>query len=89
MQDCIGAIMIDERDSVATLTEDAELMELVEVFCGDRSFFTCALEFIPQYHKIAVKDIAPGEPVYKYGHPIGRAAREIEAGEHVHLHNLL
>ena len=89
MQDCVSAIMIDESDSVATLAGDAELMELVEVFCGNRSFFTCALEFIPQYHKIAVKDVAEGEPVLKYGQPIGRALRDIEAGEHVHLHNLL
>ena len=39
-------------------------------------------------HKYAVRDIARGESVVKYGFPIGEAARAIKAGEHVHTHNL-
>jgi altronate hydrolase len=39
-------------------------------------------------HKIAVRPIAAGEPVVKFGFPIGRATRDIAAGEHVHTHNL-
>lgn len=43
---------------------------------------------IPAGHKIAIRPLAQGEPVMKYGLPIGTATRAIEAGEHVHTHNL-
>ncbi|HEX5685153.1 MAG TPA: altronate dehydratase family protein [Ideonella sp.] len=43
---------------------------------------------IPAGHKIALRRIAPGEVVFKYGQPIGVAEVPIEAGEHVHVHNL-
>ncbi len=39
-------------------------------------------------HKVALRDIAAGEEVRKYGWPIGRAKAAIAAGEHVHSHNL-
>ena len=43
---------------------------------------------VPAGHKIAARRIAAGEPVKKYDTVIGVAARDIEAGEHVHSHNL-
>lgn len=43
---------------------------------------------IPPGHKLAVRAIAPGTAVRRYGQIIGFAARGIEAGEHVHTHNL-
>lgn len=43
---------------------------------------------IPAGHKLALKSIAAGESVIKYGFPIGEAQSPIEAGEHVHIHNL-
>ena len=39
-------------------------------------------------HKYAVRAIKQGEPVVKYGFPIGTAAADIAPGEHVHTHNL-
>jgi altronate hydrolase len=39
-------------------------------------------------HKIAVRTIAKGEPVRKYGQIIGFATEEIPAGGHVHVHNV-
>jgi altronate dehydratase small subunit len=39
-------------------------------------------------HKIARLAVACGDKVIKYGAPIGRAARPIAPGDHVHLHNL-
>ncbi len=38
--------------------------------------------------KYARRDIAAGEPVIKYGFPIGKATRAIAKGEHVHTQNL-
>ena len=39
-------------------------------------------------HKYALRDIAEGENVIKYGMPIGHATRPIAKGEHVHVHNV-
>lgn len=39
-------------------------------------------------HKYAVKDIAAGEKIIKYGYPIGTATENIKCGDHVHSHNL-
>ena len=43
---------------------------------------------IPAGHKLAVRDIAQGKPVRRYNQIIGFATRDIEPGEHVHVHNL-
>lgn len=43
---------------------------------------------VPPGHKVATRDIAPGEPVRRYNQVIGFATRPIRPGEHVHLHNL-
>lgn len=43
---------------------------------------------IPSGHKIALQDIAEGAPIRRYGQIIGFATRSIQAGEHVHVHNL-
>ena len=39
-------------------------------------------------HKYALRDIAAGEDVVKYGMPIGHATKAIAKGEHVHVDNL-
>jgi len=39
-------------------------------------------------HKIALRPIKKGEAITKYGQIIGFAGRDIEAGEHVHVHNV-
>ncbi|GIW75682.1 MAG: altronate hydrolase [Phycisphaerae bacterium] len=43
---------------------------------------------IPLGHKIASRDIKMGEPVIKYGYPIGIAAVNIRQGEHVDEKNI-
>jgi len=45
-------------------------------------------EDIPAGHKIALRPLAPGEPVVKYGFPIGTATAPIARGSWVHTHNL-
>ncbi|MCO7506244.1 MULTISPECIES: UxaA family hydrolase [Pseudomonas] len=46
------------------------------------------LQAIPAGHKVAVRAIAPGQPLRRYGQIIGFASQPIAAGEHVHVHNL-
>lgn len=43
---------------------------------------------VPVGHKVAVRDVAAGSPVIKYGHVIGYATQDIAIGDHVHSHNL-
>ena len=43
---------------------------------------------VPGGHKIAAYRIPAGTPIRKYDTVIGIAARDIEAGEHVHTHNV-
>ncbi|MFJ8896543.1 UxaA family hydrolase [Leifsonia sp. NPDC102414] len=47
-----------------------------------------AVTDIPPAHKVALKGIAAGEPVIKYGQVIGAAIEPIPAGAHVHDHNV-
>ena len=49
---------------------------------------TQAAEAVPGGHKLALRNIRQGEPVIKYGVPIGRATADIAAGAWVHLHNM-
>jgi altronate hydrolase len=46
------------------------------------------IEAVAPGHKIALRDIEPGEPVVKYGYPIGVATAPIARGAWVHSHNL-
>src|SRR5438128_9389116 len=43
---------------------------------------------IPPGHKMATKHIAAGQPVRRYNQIIGLAKQDIQAGQHVHIHNL-
>jgi altronate hydrolase len=47
-----------------------------------------AAKGIPPGHKIAVREIADGAPITKYGQIIGFAKGNILPGEHVHTHNV-
>jgi len=47
-----------------------------------------AVVTIPAGHKVAVREIAQGKPVRRYNQIIGFATRAIEAGDHVHVHNI-
>ncbi|WP_392566598.1 altronate dehydratase family protein [Utexia brackfieldae] len=43
---------------------------------------------IPAGHKVAIRPIPVGQDIIKYGFPIGHTAQMIEAGAHVHTHNV-
>ena len=46
------------------------------------------LQDIPAGHKFAIRNIAQDDEVKKYGFSIGHAKEDIEAGSHVHTHNV-
>lgn len=53
----------------------------------DAEGVTC-VDAIPAGHKLAVRRIARGSPVRRYGQTIGFATADIAPGHHVHTHNL-
>jgi len=82
----INAIKLTEKDNVATvLTAVARGETVCWNAVGDS---VCAKADIPFGHKVAVREIAEGETVCKYGEVIGVAVKAITAGEHVHVSNI-
>jgi hypothetical protein len=77
-------LRISTEDNVFVLVRSLAAGEAVEIE-GRRVALTAPLAL---GHKIAARDIAPGERILKYGAPIGSATRPIRQGEHVHLHNM-
>ena len=46
------------------------------------------IDLVPPGHKLALNHKSAGEMLHRYGQRIGRALREIQPGQHVHVHNL-
>jgi len=84
------AIQIDEKDNVATTTSEVDLGEQIEVINPDGKVIlkTKAAEAIPFGHKLAIKPIADGENLVKYGEIIGVATKPIEAGAWANTNNV-
>jgi len=77
-------LLLSEKDNVCVAVAAIEPGE--RVLFGGKPIEV--LTRIPLGHKLAVRAIAEGETVVKYGVSIGLATRAIAAGEHVHTHNL-
>ncbi len=82
------AIVINEKDNVATALKTIAERETVSLEHGGREEHISVASAIPAGHKFALCEIAPGDYVIKYGEPIGVAVARIRAGEHVHVHNI-
>lgn len=79
------AFQIDLRDNVATAL--TPLTPGPVTLRGDAAQpAVTAVTEVPVGHKIALRDIAAGEDILKYGVVIGRATAAIPAGSWVHLH---
>ncbi len=82
------ALMISNKDNVATSLANAESGAAVQVRLGKEVKSIKALEKIPFGFKIAVADIAKGSKIIKYGESIGIASEDIKQGQLVHVHNI-
>ncbi len=58
------------------------------VMAQDRTIRVQVLDDVPIGHKIALKNLAVGDGVIKYGVDIGRIVAPVKSGQHVHVHNL-
>lgn len=78
------AVVINDHDSVAVARRDLEAGLELAVPGGS---ITLA-QPVPQGHKVAIRAVAKGQPVYKYGQVIGVATVPIEIGDYVHVDNV-
>ena len=83
------AIVINEKDNVATALELLNAGAKVSMEMHGRLEEITLLSNIPMGHKFALKDMEEGAAVIKYGEPIGQSTTKIARGEHVHVHNVV
>ena len=84
------ALKVDDLDNVATIFANG-ITDGTEVEVRDKkgnSEIITVHGDVPYGHKIALRDIAPGEHIMKYGECIGAASHPIHKGGYVHVHNL-
>jgi (2R)-sulfolactate sulfo-lyase subunit alpha len=84
-------VLHDAHDTVAVVVVEGikSGMQLSGWIMDDNKHISItARQDIPIGHKIALKDMAQGETVIKYGVDIGKVVAPIKAGEHAHVHNI-
>ncbi len=86
----LRALIIHPDDNVANLIGPGRKGESVQCTIeGQTKTLTISLlDEIPSNHKFARVNVKAGDPIIKYGLSIGRASRDIRAGQYVHVHNI-
>lgn len=77
-------VQLHPQDNVCVAARDLQAGEVISI--DDHSFVVA--EEVRLGHKLALTDIACGDPVRKYGQIIGFMTQEVDSGGHVHSHNL-
>lgn len=86
---CGAAICLHHDDHVAIATTDLPAgMAVLPTPAEGLSAPIVVRQSVPAGHKLALRSLAPGEAVRRYGQVIGVATRPVSPGEHVHTHNL-
>jgi len=85
-----NALIHDPEDDVAVLVTDLKAGEVASAVTLEGKPVTTVtlIEDIPLGHKVALRDLAAGKPLIKYGRSVGRVSQPIKAGAHVHTHNV-
>jgi len=87
----IHFVVHDENDSAGVVV--VEGVKAGQELSGwvmdqDKTIKTKVQADIPIGHKFALKNLAQGATVMKYGHDIGKTVAPIKIGEHLHAHNV-
>ena len=81
----------DNKDTVGVVVVEG-LKAGTDMLCvvthDNSDFHLKAKMDIPIGHKVALRDIASGDTIWKYGQDVGIAKADIAKGEHVHVHNI-
>ena len=87
----IHFVLHDAHDSVAVVVVEGVKAgtELAGwIMDEDKMTSVMARQDIPIGHKVALRDMAVGDTVVKYGIDMGRVVAPIKAGVHAHVHNI-
>jgi len=87
----IHFVLHDAHDTVAVVVVEGVKagMELNGwIMDEDRMTNVVARQDIPIGHKVALKDMLPGDTVLKYGIDMGKVVAPIRTGEHAHVQNI-
>jgi len=87
----IHCVLHDADDTVAVVVVEGVKagMDLnAWIMDEDRTISLPARQDIPIGHKVALKEMKPGDTVLKYGIDMGKVVAPIKVGEHAHVHNI-
>lgn len=85
----ISWVVDEEKDNVATiLGPEVEAGTVIKVQVKGEELPITVNSKIVYGHKVAIKPIAKGETIFKYGLSLGKATEDIKVGDHVHVHNI-
>lgn len=87
----IHVVLHDAKDTVAVAVVEgikAGTDLTAWIMDDDRTISVKALHDIPMGHKVAMKPMAVGDTVFKYGVDIGKVVAAAQVGEHAHVHNI-
>jgi (2R)-sulfolactate sulfo-lyase subunit alpha len=87
----IHFVLHDAKDTVAVVVVEgvtAGTDMTGWIMDEDKTINVQAKQDIPIGHKVALKDMAVGDTVIKYGIDMGKVVAGITAGQHAHVHNI-
>ncbi len=87
----IHCVLHDPNDSVAVVVVEGVQAGMTLnglILDENRTLTLNCTQDIPIGHKVALKDMQPGDTVMKYGVDIGKVVAPIRKGEHAHVHNI-
>jgi (2R)-sulfolactate sulfo-lyase subunit alpha len=87
----IHFVLHDARDTVAVVVVEgvkAGTAMTGWIMDEDKTIKVRARQDIPIGHKVALRDMAPGDTVLKYGIDMGKVVAPIQAGDHAHVQNI-
>lgn len=87
----IHCVLHDPNDSVAVVVVEGVTagMPLTGLILDeDRTITLPCTQDIPIGHKVALRDLAVGDTVIKYGVDIGKVVQPVRKGQHAHVHNI-
>lgn len=84
-----AAIHLHPHDNVAIARRSLRAGTILRLECAAHPPTELLVrQLIPGGHKVALREIAAGNPVLRYGQIIGIAQSKILPGEHAHTHNI-
>lgn len=87
----IHFVLHDAKDTVAVVVVEGVKAGMTLkgwIMDEDKLVEVEAKQDIPIGHKVALKDMNPGDTVWKYGIDMGKVVAPIKPGEHAHVQNI-